>query len=296
MTSRLPLEAARAFLFAAESGSFAGAAERLQLSAGAISQRIQALEAFVGETLFDRAAAGTRLTEAGRHLYDELREPLHAVESALTRPRATSGSARRVSVSAAPGFAARWLMPRLSDFSRRHPDVAVDLNADPRQVRFDGPVPDLALRYGPPQDDGLARVELFRPRTLICVRPDLLPRKPAELRPQDLADLPLLGHGHRGQWRHWLTTQGLAESSMHWGPVYSDDILLREAVLAGQGAALARELFVRDDIDRGTLAQLFDAWLPEERYWLVGPPRVFERSAPALFRDWLLDVVAADHE
>jgi len=58
MTPRLPLEAARAFLFAAESGSFAGAAQRLHLSAGAISQRIQALEAFMGQTLFDRAAAG----------------------------------------------------------------------------------------------------------------------------------------------------------------------------------------------------------------------------------------------
>jgi len=291
MTSRLPLEAARAFLFAAESGSFAGAAQRLHLTAGAISQRIQALESFTGETLFDRAAAGTRLTEAGRRLYDELREPLHAVESALTRPRAR-GSGRHISVSAAPGFAARWLMPHLPDFSERYPDVAVHLDADPRPVRFDGPVPDLAIRYGPPRDDGLERVELDRPRVIICARPDRLPANPSRLRPQDLADLQLLGHGDRSQWRQWLSAQGLAESAMRWGSVYSDDILLREAVLAGQGIALAREPYVRDDIDRGTLVQLFDAWLPEERYWLVGPARVFERSAPALFRDWLLAVAS----
>jgi LysR family glycine cleavage system transcriptional activator len=172
--------------------------------------------------------------------------------------------------------------------------VALHLDADPRQVRFDGPVPDLAIRYGPPREDGLERVELYRPRLVICVRPDRLPGDPSEFQPPDLAHHPLLGHSHRGQWREWLAARDLAEATMRWGSVYSDDILLREAALAGQGVALAREPYVRDDLDRGALVQLFDAWLPEERYWLVGPARVFERSAPALFRDWLLTVLSDD--
>lgn len=286
MTSRLPVEGARAFLFAAESGSFAAAAQRLRLSAGAISQRIQALEAFTGETLFDRAASGTRLTEAGRRLYDELREPLHAVESALMRPRARD-SRRRLCISAAPAFAARWLMPRLADFSDRHPDVELHIDADPRPARFDGPVPDLAIRYGSGPYAGLEMIDLYRPRAVICARAGLVNGDPSDLRPDDLMSYPLLRHGHQEQWLHWLTVHELQEDAVHWGPTYSDDILLREALLAGQGVGLAREPFVREDIDRGTLVQLFDAWVPEERYWLVGPPGVFERGVPALFRDWL---------
>jgi len=46
---------------------------------------------------------------------------------------------------------------------------------------------------------------------------------------------------------------------MRWGSVYSDDILLREAVLAGQGVALSRKPYARGGIDRGTFVQLFDA-------------------------------------
>lgn len=293
MTSRLPVEGARAFLFAAESGSFAAAAQRLHLSAGAISQRIQALEAFIGETLFDRAASGTRLTEGGRRLYHELQEPLHAVESALTRPR-TRGSRRRLCVSAAPAFAARWLMPRLSDFYDRHPDVDLHVDADPRPVRFDGPVPDLAIRYGSGPYAGLEMVDLYRPRAVICVRNDLVRSEPSRLRPDDLLSYPLLRHGHQAQWHYWMGVNSVDEDRVRWGPAYSDDILLREALLAGQGIGLASEPFVREDIDRGSLVQLFDAWVPEERYWLVGPPGVFERSVPTVFRDWLLMFTEAD--
>src|SRR5699024_8352359 len=147
----------------------------------------------------------------------------------------------------------------------------------PRPGRFDGPVPDLAIRYGPGPHAGLEMVDLYRSRAVICVRTELTRSGPSRLRPDEPYSYPHLRHGHQAQWHYWMGVNSVDEDRVRWGPAYSDDILLREALLAGQGIGLASEPFVREDIDRGPLVQLFDAWVPEERYWLVGPPGVFER-------------------
>src|SRR5512134_3177713 len=123
MYARLPpLNALRAFEAAGRHLSLKKAAAELNVTPAAVSHQIKALEDFLGVKLFRRRNRALELTEAARACLPKLREGFDSLAQAVARLRAhTSGG--MLMVSAAPSFAARWLMPRLHRFLDLHPDV-----------------------------------------------------------------------------------------------------------------------------------------------------------------------------
>ena len=122
-----PLTALRAFEAAARLASFKRAAQELSLSPTAISHQVRQLEDRLGLALFERQPRQVVLTEAGRRLYPVLRDgfdaaaaTIEALRSAPPRPLLTISTTR--------AFAARWLVPRLGDFT------AADVNAVEQRV------------------------------------------------------------------------------------------------------------------------------------------------------------------
>lgn len=126
MTKRIPsLNWLRVFEAAARSGSFARAAESLAMSPPAVSQQIRALEAHLGRPLFERAAAGVKLTEAGRSLLSVVGDALGRMEMAAASLAAPGGPPLVVGVSMA--LSVGWLVPRLHRFTSANPDVSLEL-------------------------------------------------------------------------------------------------------------------------------------------------------------------------
>jgi len=125
----LPLNALRAFEAAARHLNFSRAADELSVTPGAVSQQIRLLEDIVGGPLFVREARGLQLTDLGRSSVPLLREGFERLTdaSALLRepPRR-----KQVSISVAPGFASKWLMPRMDDFHAAHPEIELWISAD----------------------------------------------------------------------------------------------------------------------------------------------------------------------
>ncbi len=122
-----PLNALRAFEAAARHMNFTRAADELSVTPGAVSQQIQNLEDYVGAPLFKRTPRGLLLTDAAQTALPALREAFDRLAEAASLLTAAE-EGRRLTVSAAPSFAAKWLVPRLGRFEAAHPEVDVWLS------------------------------------------------------------------------------------------------------------------------------------------------------------------------
>ena len=296
-----PLNALRAFETAARHMNFSRAAEELSVTPGAVSQQIQNLEDYIGAPLFKRTPKGLLLTDAAQTALPALREAFDRLaEAASALTAAVDG--RRVTVSAAPSFAAKWLVPRLGRFSERYPDVDVWLSAGMELVDFtDGEI-DLAIRYGSGRYPGLEVARLMGETVTPVASPALLAEKPLETA-ADLARHVLLHDGSPDadescpDWVMWLAARGLRDIDGTRGPRFNQSSLVIEAAAAGRGVALAKGTLAQADLDAGRLvAPLHDAATTLDlAYHLVFPRAKGRLKQVRAFCDWVAAEAAA-HE
>ena len=148
MKRRIPsLNWLRVFEAAARTESFARAAERLNMSAAAVSQQIKALEAYVGQPLFNRGAQAVTLTDAGRAFWPTVSEALNSVEIRAATLFGTSGS-EPLTVRATLILACSWLAARLPEFQEQNPDINVHLISDAASLADPGDDVELRIVFG----------------------------------------------------------------------------------------------------------------------------------------------------
>ena len=131
MTGRAPpLPALRAFAAWVRLGSVNAAAKDLQLTPGAVSHQIRALEEFLSVPLIERNGRRWVLTDTGRIYGYQVRQALQDIVDVSERVRGhrpvVDTSTLRIAVL--PSFAQGWLLPRLADFTRWHPRVKLQLH------------------------------------------------------------------------------------------------------------------------------------------------------------------------
>jgi LysR family transcriptional regulator, glycine cleavage system transcriptional activator len=292
MTARIPpMQALRAFEATARTGSLTRAAESLNLTHGAISHQIKALEASLGVPLVERAGRGIRVTGAGARLATRVRAALAEITDAVREASARSNP-RQLRVSVMPSFAARWLLPRLGRFLARHHDIEIDVRSSFALVDFLADDTDVAIRYGfggwPDVEAEHILSDTFFP---VC-SPRLASGLPAQ--PRDLARHTLLRSDDE-LWKPWFEAVGLGWPEPSRGPIFNDSALTLQAAVEGQGIALARSSLLGNDVKNGLLVRLFDIDVPAwRRYYLVYPRRLSGSPKLALFRAWLLDEIRDD--
>jgi LysR family glycine cleavage system transcriptional activator len=293
-----PFLSVRVFEAAARSGSFARAAEELGITAGAVSQHIRVLEEFAGQPLFRRLGRGVELTDAGHAAFSHATA---AIAEMLQAGRAMRASlrGRRISISTAPSFASKWLIPRLNQFQETYPDVEVRLSADMSLVDFAGSDIDLAIRYGPGGYDGLYCERLMSESVVVVASPRLFEGRAPITSAADLLDLPLI-HDEAPErdlscptWQMWFAARGQRRDDSERGLRFNQSSLALEAAVAGKGLVLAkRQLALRDLAEGALVSPLSEAQDPVGfAYWLVWPRgRRFE-PAQSAFLTWLREQV-----
>lgn len=291
-----PLNAVRAFEAAARHGSFVKAAEELHVTAGAVSQQVKALEAWLGQPLFRRLHRGVALNDAGTDYLAKVGGILDAL-GAASEELVRRSDAPILRVTALPALAERWLMPRLGRFQARHPDVQIALTADDRPVDLARDPVDLWLCYGRGEHPGQKAERLFGEVLFPVCAPGLLDRGPALKAPGDLARHTLLHDAHwRDDWRLWLAAAGVVNLDPNHGPSFTLYAMVIQAALDGLGVALAHEALVADDLAAGSLVAPFDLRLPATRaYYLVSSPKATKRPDVMAFRAWLRHEAAGHH-
>jgi LysR family transcriptional regulator, glycine cleavage system transcriptional activator len=307
-----PLNALRVFEAAARHLSFKEAAQELSITQAAVSHQIKSLEEYLGVELFRRAGRGVQLTEAARACLPRLREGFDALAAAVETIRERAEEAELL-ITAPPVFTARWLMPRLADFSRREPKIELRVFASSKMVdagALDSPtlVSALDLReessgveihLGAGNYPGYRADRLFGVSMTVVANPELVKGDPPIRAPADLAHHVLLHDDAMDTvtggdaWRRWLENAGAAESvDASRGPRFSSNILSLEAASQKLGVALALRPLVDADLASGRLCAPFDVETrPPSAYYLVCPEVIADRPAVAAFRAWLLSQV-----
>jgi LysR family glycine cleavage system transcriptional activator len=296
-----PLNALRAFEAAARHLNFSRAADELAVTPGAVSQQIQNLEDYVGAALFKRTPKGLLLTDAAQTALPALREAFDRLaEAASLLTAAVDG--RRLTVSVAPSFAAKWLVPRLGLFEAAHPQVDVWLSADMEVVDFALGEIDLAIRYGAGRYPGLEVVKLMSETVIPVASPELLAANPITA-PADLADHILLHDGSPDaddscpDWSMWLAARGIKGVDGTRGPRFNQSSLVIEAAAAGRGVALAKRALAQADLDSGRLvAPLVDSTAVDFAYFVVHPKAKGRLPQVKAFVSWIAAQAAAHEE
>lgn len=290
--ARLPsLNGLRAFEVAARHLNFRLAAEDLGVTQGAVAQQVRNLEAQLGLQLFHRQSRSLFLTEAGRSYVTNIRKAFDLIAEAtdVLRPEPA-----HLTISVTPTFAAKWLIPRLTDFTDAHPQIDLRIVASDRMSNFQTDAVDLAVRLGrPPFGPGLAAELLFEQIVIAVASPAALARLGPDPGVRDLLALPLLHDGHD------LWPQVLGQVFADRAPPAAKNIrfnqtsLAIEAAIAGQGIALTSRFFVEDDLAAGKLRRCFAAELRTGAdFYIVAPRKI--RNAPQVtaVRDWLREQAA----
>ncbi len=295
-----PLNALRAFEAAGRHLNFSRAADELSVTPGAVSQQIQNLEDYVGGALFKRTPRGLLLTDAGQTALPALREAFDRLAEAsalLTAP----ADGRRLTLTAAPSFAAKWLVPRLGRFEAAHPQVDVWLSADMDVVDFAAGEIDLAIRYGAGGYPGLEAIRLMNETVVPVISPQLLAERPLTV-PADLAGHVLLHDGSPDadascpDWTMWLAARQVKNVDGARGPRFNQSSLVIEAAVGGRGVALAKRTLAQDDLDAGRLVMPMETGAPVDfAYYVVHPKAKGRLSQVKAFVSWITAEAAA-HE
>ncbi len=295
MARRLPpLNALRAFEAGARHLSFTKAAEELFVTQAAVSHQVKLLEQDLGVDLFRRMTRKLALTAEGWALLGPVGEALDTLAEAAVALRAGAGDGT-LTLSLTPTFGAQWLAPRLGRFWSAHPEIELRLQHSIHLVDFARDEVDAAVRWGGGVWPGVEVVYLMRAGVVPVCSPALCAGPPALNVPDDLRHHTLLHGRDYVEWAQWLAVAGAREVEARRGPIIDDRSVLHQAVLNGQGVALAEENLVGSDLAAGRLVKPFDIDLDDDNaYYLVAPPKAFERPNVQAFRDFLLAEIAAE--
>jgi LysR family glycine cleavage system transcriptional activator len=285
-----PLNALRAFEAAARHLNFTRAAAELRVTQTAVSHQVKLLEGRLGFRLFRRLNNVLVLTERGEAYLPSVRQAFDLLAESTETIRG-GGEVRTLTVSVLPNFALRWLMPRLSDFQNRHPQLDLKVFTSYRETDFLREDIDAAIRLG---DDwpGLNCDYLFSAEIFPVCSPALLARRPLS-RPRDLAGHTLLHvFTSPDDWPLWLSAAGIPDVPTDRGPKFDSYALALEAAVHGCGVAIGRTAFVQSELDSGRLVAPFELRLKRSQSWYFLWPKTHASRKTALFRTWLLEQAA----
>jgi len=291
-----PLNPLRAFEAAARHMSFTRAAAEMNVTQGAISRQVRALEDFLGFELFERTPKGVEVTENGRIYVNALTEAFEQIARA-TDEIVTARTHTVLTIRGYTTFLVRWLMPLLPEFQVKYPNIEVRLVSGSDTVNFERDNIDIGIRYGLGRWKGLESDLLFFDALLPVCSPKLLDATKLQ-HPRDLARATLLHLNlRRDDWPDWLAAAG-QENLEPANSLYLEDLgIVYQCAVAGLGVAIGQLAYVRDDLMSSRLVAPFDLVLTRPKgYFLVCPKDRIDVTKIMTFRNWLRERVAMlDH-
>ncbi|MCH8135023.1 MAG: transcriptional regulator GcvA [Proteobacteria bacterium] len=296
-----PLNSLRAFESSARHLSFVKAAAELHVTPAAISHQVKKLEEYLGIQLFRRLPRGLLLAETGQVLLSELREVFLRLDTAMERVL-QSDSQGALTISMAPMFAVKWLVPRLQRFGDLYPDIDLRISSSLGLIDFQRDDFDAAVRLGYGQYPGLEAVKLFDESVTPMCSPRLLEGRHTLYSPDDLQGHVLLHDDSMAfdpaapNWSTWLDAAGATQVAASRGPHFSQPDHALQAAIDGVGVVLGWRYLAAEDIAAGRLVQAFSLALPlGSSFYLVYPDAHRARPKIVAFQDWLMVETKVSH-
>ena len=288
------LRGIRTFCVAARYESFRDAAERMFVTASAVSHQIKNLEEELGLQLFERNARSLKLTDSGKALFDEVNPLIEQLDDAVARYQ-QSQPRSRLNISVQPFFASELFVPRLPEFTKANPDIDIKIDTSDESAEKHADSWDASIRIFKSPPKGLISHRLFPLR--------LIPAGSREFRDtlvvkknRVVGDFPLIVHEGRGNaWKKWQRLAGIELPEASSSVRLASMIAVVRAAERGLGAALVPVELSQGWFDSGSLVPLFDTPLvTNESYYFVSDSESAELATVRVLRDWVLKNFAVD--
>lgn len=284
----------------AELGSFTRAAEKLDVSKAAMSQKIKALEEMTGVALVQRTTRSVRLTSAGKKLVDELREPFALITQSFFSIRNKTGPVCGiVRISAPVEFARQQLVPIIGDFLSEYPQVRLHLNVTNRIISIGSEGFDLAIRHSQNLPETHVALPLCETSALLVASPAYLAKNGAIETPQELQQHNCLYYPNYPSelespvWCFRLVSGSseMVRVNIQGNFVTNNSESIQEAALQGLGVALLPDFSAIAALAAGKLQQVLPQWqvidVFSDRLWVVRPYAIQVPRAVTTFIHWI---------
>jgi DNA-binding transcriptional LysR family regulator len=257
------------FVRIADMGSITRAARSLGLSLPMASRHLRWLEQELGTPLVHRTTRQLHLTDAGQQFATRARALLLGLDDAKQALRPGPSLAGQVVVTAPNALGTYQLSSIMPSLAARHPRIRVELRLEDRAVDLVKEGVDLAIRAcAPPDHASLVARELATYRRVVCAAPSFLARHGTIDSLSALAAAPCVIHGCGPAVWNFETPEGQKSITVD-GPLCTNNVaIIRDAILAGVGAAWLPDYVIGDELRDGRLVRL----LPETK---LPPIRVF---------------------
>ena len=293
------LQAMRVFTAVVETGSFSRAAEQLHLSATAASRHVAELEKHLGAQLLQRSTRRIHLTEIGANYYDRCRLILADVEEAETQASTSESQPKGLlRISLPHSFGLRYVAPLIPEFSRRYPELQLELSFSDRRVDLVEEGIDMAIRITGDLKTSLVARKLAPVRMACCAAPSYLAAHGTPSTPEDLSRHNCITYSYAQNANAWTFIQeGKAQEFPVKGHLRSNSgDLGRLAAIDGLGITTLPEFLVCNDLRSGALMPLLAAYpIPAINVYAVYLPGARRAARIKAMVEYLWDAMGRGH-
>lgn len=253
------------FAHVVQSGSFVGAAQKLDMPKSTVSRKVSELEGRLGARLLQRTTRKLSLTDVGRAYYQHAERVLAEVEAAelaVTRLQEEPRGLLRVTLP----LNVAYLAPAISKYCSRYPEVTLDIVCTDHIVDLIQDGFDVGIRAGKLADSSLIAKSLGTIRNVVVASPQYLARAGVPKRPKDLESHDCIVLGVGAMRENWELREGSRTERVSVKPrlTVNDFEMLRELCIRGLGLSMIPLNICQADLDAGRLERLLPNWCSSE--------------------------------
>lgn len=283
----------RAFVTVVEAGGFSEAARRLGVSKARISKQVGQLEAALGVRLLHRTTRRVSTTSGGQAYFEQCRPLLAELDELDTAMQSSDTNPRgELRVTAPILFAEIHLMPAISGFSRRFPEVRLNLDLTDRLVDLIEERIDVAIRIGRLSESSLVARQIGNTSMLVCASPAYLAAHGEPIRPEQLTDHPCVVDSNYPGDTRWTLGSGENTVTIEVDARIrlNSASVARELLLADHGIGYLPSFAVSEHIAQGRLKLLLPGYpAPPVGIYAVYPHRKHLSAKIRLFIDTVIE-------
>ena len=279
-----------AFNASARNNSFTEAAKDLNLTQGAISRQVNALELQLGVKLFYRIKKSIKLTEVGKIYAKEINNALKSIRNA-SLSAVSDMHGQILNLAILPTFATRWLMPKFPKFLEKNPQITINFTSKLSPFDFSEENLHSAIHFGHPYWPGTVGTFLMNEEAVPVAAPSFMGNHTVR-NIDEIQSMPLLHLETRpNAWPGWFEQNGLT-SPTDRGMILEQFSMVTQAAIAGMGVAMLPHFLIKTELERGELEILMDIPLQNSAGYHLITPKNYNNYAPVVaLRNWLLEQV-----
>ncbi len=292
--------AIRTFVRVAEAGSFAKAADTLNLPRSSVSKLVQDLEAHLGTKLVERTTRSVTMTTEGVAYHERalrLLADLDDMDGTVAGSRSAPKGKLRVDIGSV--LANQILIPSLSDFQRQYPDIDLMLGVSDRSADLIGEGIDCVIRGGSLVDSSMKARKLCELDYVLCASPAYLdglelPEQPDDIQAHRIVSYFSASSGKRFPLRFQRGDERTEYLPTSIGISVNESTAHLNALLAGLGIGQSFGFLAKPHIESGALVELLPDWKPDNHpLHLVYPADRFPNPRLRAFTEWATKIFEA---